>query len=101
MTTVEIGNAGEQHVEHFLQSKNYQTVIRDTKQAGSTDITANGIRVQVKTAVVPEEPSEVTEAEKTAIKNKAAVTHAEAWLAYVQIKNNKELNKPIRWVKVV
>jgi len=96
LTAVEIGNAGEKIVHNDLALKGYTNILRDTKQTGSVDIQADStkmgnILVQVKTAIYPSVPAELTSEENTAIKAKGQRTSRTPKSARLQINDSKQL----------
>jgi hypothetical protein len=72
---VDIGTCGEQIVVNDLKRKGYN-VKWDTKGPGSTDIEAHGepnsYLIQVKTAVIPNEPADLSSDERRNITSRAA-----------------------------
>lgn len=101
----DIGKAGEMIVENWLRTHNWRNIIRNTQQPGGTDIQADGgtsgnILVQVKTALTPNQPSEISELEKSAITSRATRLNRIAYSAYVVIDSNKNLIGEIRWRKL-
>jgi hypothetical protein len=102
MTAAEIGNVGERHVEAWLKARNY-ACNRNTQLPGSTDIEATGsanLLVQVKTAMQPEAPAELSPAEIANIKSRASRTSRQAWLAQVTIDVSGRLIRDIRWTQL-
>jgi hypothetical protein len=94
MTAAEIGSIGERHATAALQAQGW-SCYRNTQLPGSTDIeatTTDGrgtvikrLLVQVKTAVTPNAPADLTADDKRAIISRANRNNAEAWLAQVKI----------------
>jgi hypothetical protein len=103
MESGEIGNIGERHVEAVLVKDGW-TCNRNTQLPGSTDIEAvkagRKILVQVKTAVNPAQPADLSEEETRNIKTRAARTNSEAWLAKATITPAGLLMKDIGWRQV-
>ncbi len=102
-TQVQVGQAGEQIVGSALTGIGYRTNI-DTKTPGSADIEARGtaasLLVQVKTAVYPNEPANMSSDEERNIKSRATKLGYEAWEARVQVNSLMKLLGQIRWRKL-
>ena len=103
MTPAEIGNIGERHVTAWLQAKNYQCN-RNTALPGSTDIEADAsqasLLVQVKTALSPALPADLSTEEQRAIVARANRSGKEEWLARLQINSQGALIGEISWAKL-
>jgi Holliday junction resolvase len=98
----DIGAAGEKHATAALIEKGW-TCVQNTQQAGATDIqaTAGGktMLVQVKTAVCPAFPADISPEERTRITGRAARNGYEAWLCQVRLNPNGSLAW-INWQKL-
>jgi hypothetical protein len=102
VTPAEIGSIGEGHVTAWLQSRGY-SCYRNTQLPGSTDIEANGqvgLLVQVKTAVYPLPPAELSNEEQRNIVARANRSGRQAWLARVNINNVGSLVGQINWKRL-
>jgi hypothetical protein len=109
MTAAEIGNIGERYATAFLEGKGF-TCYRNTQLPGSTDIEAvlknstgnvtKRILAQVKTAVTPNSPADLSLLEKSGIVSRANRNNAEAWLAQVSINDDGDLLGDIKWTKL-
>jgi hypothetical protein len=102
MTSAEIGNIGERYVGAWLHARGYQ-YYRNTQLPGSTDIEASGpasLLVQVKTAVYPRSPTELTPDERRAIITRANRNGRQAWLAQLQIDSSGAMLGSINWIKL-
>jgi hypothetical protein len=88
LTRTAIGQAGEHIVARDLVAKGYWTNI-DTKSPGATDIEAHGsttnLLVQVKSAVAPNFPADLSSEEEGRIRLRATLLGWEAWSARVQL----------------
>jgi hypothetical protein len=77
---------------------------RNTQLPGATDIEAisgsKSLLAQVKTAVWPNRPADLTADEKKAIVARASRNQKEAWLAQLQIDNAGALVGGIAWTKL-
>lgn len=102
-TGVEIGGAGERIVDAALAAMGYHTNL-NTRQPGSTDIEAAGsqvsLLVQVKTAVAPAVPSDMSSDEVRNIKARAAKLAYQAWQAKVSVDGNLKLVGEIVWKRL-
>ncbi|MGB7591365.1 MAG: hypothetical protein WCD04_14885 [Terriglobia bacterium] len=109
MTSAEIGSYGEQYVTAFLASKGF-TCQQNTQLPGSTDIEATikdvyghitkALLVQVKTAVTPNAPADLSAEDKKAIVVRANLYSAEAWLAQVNLDSRGNQLGDIKWTKL-
>ena len=101
-TQAQIGNAGERIVSAALLSMNYRTNL-DTRQAGSTDIEALGARVsllvQVKTALQPAVPADLSRDEIRNITSRAKLGY-QAWQAKVTVNADLQLVGKIEWTRL-
>jgi len=98
-----VGLAGEKAVVNQLKSNGWTINNWDTSQPGSTDIDAqsgsNRRLVQVKSAVTPYDPPELSPEEEGNIKSRATKIGAEAWEAKVWL--DAGLNPvTIKWRKL-
>jgi Holliday junction resolvase len=97
----EIGQAGERIVAQWLRGSGYTIDRVDTRSPGSTDIEARSsqkcLLVQVKSAVLPNEPSSLSSDEKRNIKSRATRIGCEAWEAGVQLDPNLRPAREITW----
>lgn len=104
MSTVEIGKIGEKKVVEWLLANGYTIVEWDTKAPGATDIEAKNTKahvlVQVKTAVEPNTPADMSHEEVQALKARASRKKAEAWQAKVQLDSKHNLKGEIQWKKL-
>lgn len=104
MTSVEIGKIGEKYVVDWLKSKRYIIVKWDTRAPGSTDIEAKHstahILVQVKTAVEPNKPADLSSQEIRNLKSRASKIGAIAFQAKVQLDKKRLLKGEIAWAKL-
>lgn len=98
LEAADIGHAGEKIVEDLLSQNSWTNIIRDTWQKGSTDIKADpidktkkGILIQVKTALFPNAPAEISADEKKNIIMRAKRENRDAYAAYLKIDSNKKL----------
>ena len=102
--TSNITTAGEGHVEKWLSGNGYNSIIKDIAGPGPEAIEANGtienILVIVKTAVTPNQPVEITRAQKNAIKTRAEQSDRKAYVAYVIIDANKDIVGEIIWERI-
>jgi Holliday junction resolvase-like predicted endonuclease len=100
-TPVDIGQAGERSVVHWLTSHGFTIQEWNTQAPGSTDIraTAGGktLLVQVKSAVAPSQPTTLSPQEETNIKARAANLKAEAWEATVLLTASLQLSGEVIW----
>jgi len=96
-----IGNIGERLVEEYLAAKGY-LCHRNTRSPGSSDIEAVArsatLLVQVKTAIYPEQPADLTSEETQNLKARAEKSGAEAWGTKVTINATGQLVGKIAWV---
>lgn len=103
MTSQEIGTAGEQIVGSWLKQNGYSVIV-NTNLPGSTDIEANGTKVnllvQVKTAEHPNEPQMPSSDEIRNIKSRASNTSRQAWIAQVKIDSTGQLMGNIIWTNL-
>src|ERR1700739_1168024 len=103
LTAGQIGKVGEVYVSNWLAAKGYSGIC-NTQLPGSTDIEANGyptsLLVQVKTAVWPNLPAEVSPAKVKAIVARATKANRQAWSARVQINDAGELLGEIAWKRL-
>ncbi len=109
MTVAEIGGIGERHVTAALQALGF-SCYRNTQLPGSTDIEAkqkdssgNNIKillVQVKTALTPNSPADLSPDEKQGIVSRANRNNGEAWLGQVRISSDGDLVGKITWAKL-
>ena len=99
----DIGLAGEKAAAEQLEEKNWRITRWDTTSPGATDIEAQSgakkVLVQVKSAVVPNEPASLSVAEERNIKSRATGIGAEAWEARVQLDELLSL-VAIKWRKL-
>ena len=99
----QIGATGEQIVNEWLISKGYKTNL-NTRQPGSTDIKAVGseasVLVQVKTAMSPSVPSDLSPDEIRNIKSRAAQLGYQAWQATVTLDPSLSLLREIEWKRL-
>lgn len=104
MVSVNIGHIGEKLVVDWLKSSGYTIVEWNTQAPGSTDIEAKHstayILVQVKTAVEPNAPSDLSSDEIRNIKSRASKKDAEAYQAKVQLDSRHQLKGDINWKKL-
>jgi len=102
-TQVEIGQKGERIVAAWLKEKGYTTNV-DTKAPGSTDIEAKAssgnLLVQVKAAVSPNQPADLSSDEVRNIKSRASNLGWTAWEARVQLDSHLVLLGEIQWRKL-
>jgi hypothetical protein len=88
LTHTAIGQAGERAVALELMAMGYITNV-DTRSPGSTDIEAIGLTanllVQVKSAVAPNFPADLSNEEQGKIRLRAALLGWEPWSAKVQL----------------
>jgi hypothetical protein len=100
LTQTRIGQSGEYIVARELAAKGYRTNV-DTRAPGATDIEARGttasLLVQVKTAVAPNLPSELSGEERQKIRSRAAHLGWEPWGAKVQLDSRLNLVGSIVW----
>lgn len=102
-TATSIGRAGEGYVVAWLKGRGYSKIRWDTQAPGSTDIEAQNsahLLIQVKTAMYPDNPEQLSAEEETAISSCAARLAAQAWEARVQVSANLELISEIKWRQV-
>jgi len=102
VTPAQIGKIGEHHVATWFQLNGY-TVTLNARLPGSTDIEADGraaILVQVKTAVHPEEPADLSADELRNIRSRAADARRTAYMAKVTINASGGLVRDIRWTRL-
>ena len=103
LTSAEVGTTGEKHATAELRAKGW-TCYRNTQLPGATDIEATGgtpaLLVQVKTAVYPNLPADLSAEEKTAIVSRANRNGKDAWLAQLQINREGALVGSISWTKL-
>ncbi len=103
LTPDRIGEAGERGVAKWLAENGYRTNV-DTRSPASTDILAHGgdrvLLVQVKSAVAPTEPANLSPAEERDIKSRAAKLKYEAWEARVWLDASLSLIGRIVWRKI-
>jgi len=108
LTPAEIGQIGEEHLMAALRAKGFDCH-RNTQLPGVTDIVAvereegkiiNSLRVQVKTAIVPCLPADLSWEEKKAIISRAHASDSEAWMAQVRINEDGDLVGEIKWGKL-
>jgi len=103
--SVDIGQLGEEAVVTDLESKAYIGIKRNTRGPGSTDIEATNTHgrkqlFQVKTAVLPSVPDDLSSSEITAIISRAARIGASAYQAKVQLNSNLTVIAPIHYAKL-
>jgi hypothetical protein len=100
LATADIGNSGENIVNSWLLGKNYKTNL-DTRQPGATDIEAVGgsasLLVQVKTAVSPSTPADLSSDEARNIKSRESRLGYQAWQAKVVVDTQLRLVGEIKW----
>jgi Holliday junction resolvase-like predicted endonuclease len=87
----EIGKVGEKAVVDNLKSQGYEIIEWNTQAPGATDIEAakpqqQHILIQVKTAVYPNVPADLSQTETDAVKSRAARKNAVAYAAKVQLR---------------
>jgi len=103
LTSAEVGTVGERHATAWLRSNGW-SCYRNTQLAGATDIQATAgaksLLVQVKTAIYPNSPSDLTSDEKKAIVSRANRNGWEAWLAQLQVNREGALVSRILWTKL-
>lgn len=103
LTAAEIGTAGEMHTTSWLRGKGWRCY-RNTQLPGATDIEATSgaksILVQVKTAVYPNSPADLSADEKRAIVVRANRLGIEAWLAQLQVNREGAMLGGITWTKL-
>jgi len=103
MTGAEIGSIGERHVEHRLTATGWKCK-RDTQLPGSTDIEAEvgekKILVQVKTAVSPATPADLSAEELRNIKSRENRSRRQACLAKVTVRSGGQLAQEIEWLQL-
>jgi Holliday junction resolvase-like predicted endonuclease len=103
LTAAEIGYYGERHATAWLTANGY-SCYQNTQLPGSTDIDATSSKaslyVQVKTAVSPNSPAELSADERKAIVARANRNNRQAWLAQVTIDENGDLIGKITWTKL-
>ncbi len=102
---VDIGQLGEKAVVNDLASKGYIGIKRNTRGPSSTDIEATNTHgrkqlFQVKAAVSPNTPNDLSPSEITAIMSRAARIGASAYQAKVQLSSNFSRIAPIRYTKL-
>ena len=77
---------------------------QNTLASGSTNIEAKSsskrLLIQVKTAVNPIDPAQLSEVEEEAIMLRAEKLGAQAWEARVQVGSNMELIGNVQWRKI-
>jgi len=99
----QIGDAGEQIVNSWLVQNGYKTNL-DTRQPGSTDIEAVGTKalllVQVKTAMSPSTPADLSSDEVRNIKSRASRLGYQAWQAKVTVNSSLQLVGEIQWKRL-
>ncbi len=109
-TEVEIGSAGESVVNAWLIKNGYRTNL-DTRQPGSVDIVAvkplieavgsqASLLVQVKTALSPNTPADISSDELRNINAQAARLGFHSWLAQVVVDSNLRPIGDIAWRKL-
>jgi Holliday junction resolvase len=100
VTQVDIGNAGERLVARALAGDGYRTNV-DTRGPGSTDIEAlkpdRSLLIQVKTAIYPNSPANLSADELRNIRARATRLGREAWAAGVQLDRNLAPVGNIAW----
>jgi Holliday junction resolvase len=103
-STSDIGRAGERHVVDWLKAEGYSIIRWNTQTSGSTEIEAKSsskrLLVQVRTAVSPTDPVQLTPEEEKAITSRAARIGAQAWEARIQVGRNLDLVGNVRWRKI-
>lgn len=104
LESADIGHAGEKHVENYCISKGFKNVIRNTWQPGGVDIQADGgannnIIIQVKSAISPNQPATVTDAEKAAIVARGKKLNRIPYAAYVLMDSSTKLIGEIKFLK--
>jgi hypothetical protein len=103
LTAAEIGNIGERHVTAALAANGWRCY-RNTQLPGATDIEATSanrsLLVQVKTAVYPNSPSDLSGEDKRAIVGRASRNQKEAWLAQLQVNREGALIGNITWTNL-
>lgn len=96
----EIDSIGERIAASALVGMGYQTNV-DARQPGSTEIEAiqndRKLLVQVKTAVVPDTPSQLSSEEERNIKSRATKLGCEPYEAKVQLDDWFRLVGKIEW----
>lgn len=99
----EIGGAGERFVNSWFVRKGYETNL-DTRQPGSTDIEAvsskTSLLAQVKTAMSPSAPADLSSDEVRNIKSRATRIGYQAWQAKVTVDSNLRLIGEIQWKRL-
>ncbi len=102
-TATEIGLAGERIVNVWLVDNGYSTNL-DTRQPGSTDIQASGqktnLLVQVKSAITPNVPADLSSDEVRNIKSRASRLGFQAWAAKVVLDSQLRLIGKISWTQL-
>ena len=103
-SATDIGPRGERHVVDWLKAEGYSIIKWNTQASGSTDIEAKSsskrLLVQVKTAVYPTDPAQLSAEEEKTITTRAAKLGAQAWEARVQVGSNLDLIGNVQWRKI-
>ena len=120
MEPAEIGNYGERHVTAILKKSGW-SCYHNTQQPGSTDIKATrqkygsdkkpvvdndgkpvveGVLVQVKTGMHPNEAPTISPVERQKIVTRASAIGYVAWLARAQINEQGQLVGKLVWTKL-
>jgi hypothetical protein len=103
-TPLQVGQAGEAVVVEWLKSKGYKILVWDTRSPGSSDIEAQHssahILVQVKSAILPNQPPSFSGDEEGNIKSRATKIGAEAYEARVQLDTSLKPVAEIKWRKL-
>lgn len=99
VTGTENQQAGLEHVEAYLMARGFFDMAHDT-EGGKTEITANGIRVLVKTTLAPGTPTLLNSQEKSLFIKKADKEDREAYIAYVVVDQKGALVGDLDWRKL-
>ena len=100
----DIGRAGERHAVDWLRAEGYSIMKWNTQTSGLIDIEAKSsskrLLVQVKAALYPNTPAQLSAEEAEAITSRAARLGAQAWEARVQVDSNLDLIGNVQWRKI-
>lgn len=100
LAPADIGHTGESRVVAWLRANGFTVEVWDTRAPGATDIEARGILVQVKTAVTPNAPGQMTTSEVHRITARARRMGREAWLAQAVIDRAGQPVGKIAWTQL-